>query len=457
MIAILVSSCKKDFLEVAPKGSLIASKTFEYENMLYGSQSIGFDVPSIILADDAATISTYFNASNLRFQRLFRWESDIYEQEQSASELQDPIKNIYIYNKVINEVMDSQEGSTEYKRSLVAETKASRAYFNMMLVNYYGKPYNSKTATSDLGIPLIKLADVAQTSFTRATVQEVYDSMIGDLKEAIPEVPINVPHRLRMCRAAAEMTLAKIYWFMADYKAALEWINIAKSHLPTSFEHGLYDYNETFLNPSWSVSTGFNNKQDLHVRVSISQWVSSSNNVLLAPWVYKLYSTNDQRLKAFSNTPFQGTGVFPVAGIKRRTGPFGSQVGQGITMPDMELMKAECEARSGLLEQANLTVTNFRKMRMPQSEAVVPPLAKDDLIKFIIDERTREFALFGHRWFDMRRLSSDPLFTDKTYKHVIYDGQTGTEKETFTLDPLRLTLRLPRGVLEANPGMQDNL
>jgi tetratricopeptide (TPR) repeat protein len=457
LLITLLTSCGKDFLEVAPKGSLIASKTFEYENMLYTSQSIGFDIPLLVLGDDVTTLSTYFNATNLRFQRLFRWEADIYEQEQSASELQDPIKNIYLYNKIINEVMNSEEGSTEYKRSIQAEAIASRAYFNMMLVNYYGKPYHPETAATDLGIPLITIADVTQNNFTRATVKEVYESMISDLKSSIPDMPINVPHRLRMCRAAAEFTLAKIYWYMADYKSALEWIKTAKGHLPTSFEVGLYDFNQTYTNPNWSVGSGFNNIQDVMVRISISQWILNGNEILLAPWVSELYKPNDMRLKSFTNVPYQGTGTFPVTGMMRRKGPTGAQVAHGVTMPDVTLMQAECEARLDRTEEARTTLLNFRKMRMPEADATVSAVSKNDLIKFVIEERVREFALYGHRWLDMRRLSNDPLFENTTYTHITYDGQNGAALESYTLDPLRLTLRLPRGVIDANPGMPNNL
>lgn len=453
---ILLTSCKKDFLEVAPKGSLIASKISEYENLFYNSQSIGFDAPNLVMGDEVATLNTYFLASPLRFQRLFRWEADIYEPEETASELQDPMRAIYIYNKVINEVMDSEGGTEEAKRSLQAEAKASRAYFNMMLINHYGKPYNAATAASDLGIPLVKIADIAQTSFTRASVQQVYDDMITDLKEAIPLMPVNVPMRLRMCKSAAELTLAKIYWFMGNYEEALKWIVEAKKHFPTSFETRIYDYNVTYAVPTWSVSGGNNNLQSLMNRITSSFWTNTSNDLLLAPWANQLYTPNDQRLKSFSSTPYLGTGSFPVAGLKRRIGPFTSQVPQGVYLPDVELMQAECEARIGSQDAAKAILLSFRQKRMPQADAALPALDKNALIRFIIEERVREFALYGWRWLDMRRLSNDPLFKDKVYEHYLYNAQTGQTLETITLPQQRLTLRLPRGVISVNPDMENN-
>jgi hypothetical protein len=454
-IILLQASCGKDFLEVAPKGSLIASRTVEYENMMYNSLAIGADVPTVALGDDAAMLSTYFESSPLRLQRIFRWDADFYEPEQTAAELQSPIASIYIYNKIINEVMASKEGDEAYKNRVRAEAKASKAYFNMLLINYYGKPYNPATASSDPGIPLVNEADVSATSFTRASVKEVYDSMISDLLESIPLIPIDQPHRQRMTKAAAEFTLAKLYWYQANYSAALDWINLGKTHMPTSFEVGIYDYNITYAVPTWTVTSGFNNIESLLARTSLCFWVNTSNSVLLAPWVYDLYSPSDKRIKSFSTVPYQGTGIFP-AKLSRRTGPFGAQVAQGVSLPDVELMKAECEARLDKLADARATLSSFRLKRMASAEATVTINEKNELIRFIIDERVREFALYGFRWFDMRRLSNDPLFKDKVYKHIKYDGSTGQPQTTYTLENNRLTLRFPLNVISANPGMQNN-
>lgn len=449
-------SCGKGFLEVEPKGSLIATKTTEYENMFYNSQSVGFDAPALILGDDATVLDSYFSASTITLQRFFRYQADVYEPEASADELIIPIRNIYLYNKIINEVMNSEGGTEESKRAIQAEAKASRAFLNLYLINYYGKPYQASSASTDPGIPLVIKADVAQNSFTRATVQQVYDNIISDLKESIPLIPINVPNRLRMCKSAAELTLAKIYWFMGNYDQALLLIKQAKSHMPTSFESFIYNYNQTYASGTWTVTSAIENRQSLFARTSTSFMTNNSNDMLLAPWVSKMYSKNDQRLKSFSSRPYLGTSAFPVENLSRRIGPFGAQAPQGIYLPDIELMQAECEARAGNIEAAISIVTSFREKRMPAGEAQVAVMDKNNLVKFIVEERVREFALYGWRWFDMRRLANDPLFKDKVYEHTIYGAKEGKAIETIKLPSERLTLRFPLGVISRNPGMENN-
>ncbi len=61
------------------------------------------------------------------------------------------------------------------------------------------------------------------------------------------------------------------------------------------------------------------------------------------------------------------------------------------------------------------------------------------------DERFRELAFEGHRWFDLRRTTRPQL--TKTYNG-----------ETYVLekDDPRYTLRIPAAAIEANPGLDED-
>ncbi|MNT60300.1 SusD family protein [compost metagenome] len=120
----------------------------------------------------------------------------------------------------------------------------------------------------------------------------------------------------------------------------------------------------------------------------------------------------------------------------------------------MYLMRAELKARTQDVAGAKADLETLRAKRMSTNISVniTDPTA---MIKFVIDERLREFALQGFRWFDMRRLSVDPIFVGTTYKHEAL-SETGNVIATFPLKPERFTLRIPQKVLLANPGMNDN-
>jgi starch-binding outer membrane protein, SusD/RagB family len=132
----------------------------------------------------------------------------------------------------------------------------------------------------------------------------------------------------------------------------------------------------------------------------------------------------------------------------------------GIELPDLLLMRAELEARENNLTSAVTDVQTLRNNRIPPAVAGVPAATQTNqtaLIQFIISERTREFAETGARWFDMRRLSNDPLFPNvSTATHKLYNDDAGDTFTTFTLTPARLTLRIPPYYLSQNPGMVDN-
>jgi len=100
---------------------------------------------------------------------------------------------------------------------------------------------------------------------------------------------------------------------------------------------------------------------------------------------------------------------------------------------------------------------SLRNARMPASAAAVPAVAASTqpaLLAFIFDEREREFAAEGYRWFDMRREAADPLFATKTYTHTVYEDDG--KLTTYTLKKERLTMRLPYYITISNPAMPNN-
>lgn len=462
------TACKKGFLEVEPIGKTVARTVNDYNNLFFTGSLLGTGSSDIQIAmsDDVAAIDTYLTPAGVAAQRSFRWEKDIYNEEDNADEFTALMRQVYLMNKVINEVMDATEGTEDAKQTLKAEARATRAWSYFMLINYYGKPYNAATASTDPGFPIVTAADAAGNTFERANVEQVYQFILADLVESIPLLSRNAVIRARMTKAGALGLLAKVYLFMGRYQDALTQLNQLTANLPSNVPIEIYDYN-TFLavgggwgySPTVNSYTGgpfaFSSNESIFARNFITSYMVTSNVLVLTPETMALYSPNDQRRKLYTNraTPLASNVTFPI-GLTRRYG-FNTVGSYGINYPEYFLLRAECEARLNDLAAAKADLETLRIKRMPAGEASVTIGNREDMIRFVINERRREYAFLGYRWFDMRRLSTDPLFADAKFTHRIYDIQ-GNVVTTFNLPDERLTLRFPLKLMAQNPNITNN-
>ena len=465
--ALMLGSCRKEYLEIVPRGRLVASQTSDYELMLNGVNLRGSGATAqAFLGDEVAGFEPFFTSSVARTQRLFKWEADVQERDETAPEMSIYMQWIYIYNKIVNEVMESGGGTEQEKRRIRAEALANRAFTNFQLINYYGKPYSAGTASTDPGFPIVLASDVTETSFSRSTVQAMYDHIVSDLNTAIEDLPANVQHRLRISRPAAQSLLAKVYMFMGRFTEALPLLNSCLSSLGSSaVPMSLYNYNTAFttggvflpvnqFGPTIPQDPDF--LEGVFIRVAGLGLGSFTNNALiLSPAAAGLFHLNDQRRRMFIGNPYPTGTAYPL-GMLRRYGP--ANIYLGMMLPEIYLLRAECLARANNLRDAVTDLELLRRNRLPLANSPVPAAAQStqqNLLNFVMEERIREFALQGFRWFDMRRLSVDPLFGQKTFTHTVYNAN-GTVAASFTSTADRLVLRLPRLLIDQNPGMENN-
>lgn len=464
----VTAGCKKEFLEVDPVGKTIAATVADYNNLFYNTSLLAtsFSDIQIALSDEVAGINTYLSGAPVTSQRAFNWEKDVYTETEDAAEFTRLMTQVYIYNKIVNEVVSATNGTDSARLALRAEARASRAWSNFMLINYYAKPYNAATAASDPGFPVVTAADAAVTSFARASVKDFYDYIVKDLTESIPLLPVNNTVRTRMNKAGALILLGKVYVFMGRYTEALQQLQAAAGVFSNAIPASLYDYNITLASgggwgysPTANSYTGgpipFNSAECIVARNFTSNYNMNSNYLVMTPTAMALYGPNDMRRRLFTRnaSPASSNVVFPL-GMTRMYG-FATVISYGINMPEYYLLLAECKARTNDLTGAKADLETLRVKRMPATDAAVNVTGQNNMIRFVIEERQREFAMCGYRWFDIRRLSVDPLFTGNTYTHVLYDIN-GNVQSTATLSADRMTLRFPLKIMAQNPNIVNN-
>ena len=473
-------SCKKDFLNVVPLGKQVAVTTNDYSSLmnapeLYLANPTGGWAGPALMGDDVSAEATYFNSINLRSQQAFKWADDIYQVGDVPTDVRNWISNLYVFNKVINEVMTSAGGTTQQKSAIQAEAMASRAWVYFQFVNYYGKQYQASTAATDPAFPIITTADVTATNFSRNSVQDVYAFIINDLTTAIPNLPIQNTSATRFSKPAAEGLLGKVYLFMNNSSSALTQITAAltdNAAAPTPAR--LYDYNKEFAaggkfypvtssGPTNSPEVNYTDVTESVLAYSFYNGNYNGNSfgsdyVVLSPQASTLFTPSDLRLN-FYTAHYINNVVNPSGRLAKYKGFGTPYVKYGLQISELYLLSAEAKTRLNNLSGAETDIETLRKCRMPVANATVPAAivaSQPALLQYIFDEREREFATQGYRWFDMRRIAVDPLLTAPTYNHILYNDATSTNTTLYPLNAVRLTQRLPPYIMLSNPQFTNN-
>ncbi len=180
MLSIFMCGCS-DFLDIKPKGRDVP-ETVDHYNGLFNNNSF-MDMGDLYyryMSDELMVPEGSFEDMTLLAQRAYRWEANIFEENTAADEFNTMYNHIYTYNLIAENVMDAEGGTEQEKKALLAEARVLRAYYYMMLAQWFGKPYNESTAEQDLCVPIVTEAYSSATDFERNTVAEVYRFIIEE-------------------------------------------------------------------------------------------------------------------------------------------------------------------------------------------------------------------------------------------------------------------------------------
>ena len=174
------------------------------------------------------------------------------------------------------------------------------------------------------------------------------------------------------------------------------------------------------------------------------------SQVAIGEGLLELYKKNDKDLRFkfwFSNVDNKGEFFYD----ENTYCYFQTTPNNFIGVPEMMLIKAEALARQN--DPAALDILNeLRKYRFTEEDYTA--LTAEDgnsLLEIVLEERRRELALSGLRWFDMKRLVQDGIYT-QTLTRTSPDG------ETHTLAPgsNRYLFPIPQSVILQNGNIVQN-
>jgi hypothetical protein len=345
--------------------------------------------------------------------------------ENSSNGILSKIWNAW-YNGIYrcNDVLDHAEGKdfpklAQYK----AEALFIRSWYYFNLWRCFG------------GVPVVKtVATPAEAKVVpRCDEATMYEMLVEDLTYASENLPAaRGAEKARVTKIAAQTLLGKVYLTFGKYAEA-------DAILATAMSDTGYG-----LMPTTADVFNISNKMNKEVIFALyynktndnghGYWYSSNTSVEAdrsnpTPQFKSIYAATDTRFALINTYRKISSSVYAMAKWDDTyDATYTTQVGNDfphLRYADIVLMRAEALAQQNNIAEA-VTYLNMTRTR-----AGLAPLAAADFadkkafIKELADERGREFALEGQRWFDLVRLglADDVLGVDQV--HLVFPIPNG--------------------------------
>ncbi|MBR1871583.1 MAG: RagB/SusD family nutrient uptake outer membrane protein [Bacteroidales bacterium] len=453
-------SCTR-YLDVKPRGYDIPGTLEQYSGMIYGQEYMlmdeVFEYMSFEFTTDADGYGNAYANMGSDICNAYCWKKDIFLPDENCGEWNYPASFLYPMNVVIAEVMGASNGTEAERKAVLAEARMVRAWMLFTMAQFFGMPYNEATAASDPCIPLITTASTLETDYPRKSVAQVYEFILNEMREAIPDLADESEHFKRVFKPTGEAMLGKVLWMMGNYKEA-------ESVLASAWEDALgsgcalLDYNTRLkddktldLPTDWVQNSEYLFLFSSMARLWPAVYTTYYNSIIFSikdEVLAHYFSPGDTRLAQLTGIP-SGASAYPsaVPGQRYAANTSSMLTNIGIGLADVCLMYAECLARSGKDSEAAALLEEFRKHRMDSADAPV----SGDLVVAAVEERMREYIGFGNTWLDMRRLWDDPAFQ---YMKDWYTHTDGSNEYTLTKE--RLVMEIPPKILSWHPEYSNN-
>ncbi|MEN5306664.1 RagB/SusD family nutrient uptake outer membrane protein [Chryseobacterium cucumeris] len=417
------------FLDIQPEGKVIPTTVEDYRKVLTSAYS-KYPVHKSLVALRTDEVNIDDNSTDfISYREIAMWKDA--NNDQASTEF--PWVSFYsvnfYLNQIINEGSKTMQDSPE-KNQILAEAYALRAYLYFDMVNLYGKPYNSATASTDRGVPISLEIDLEQV-LKPSSVQEVYNQVHADLKKAedlMVEQKQATGLNYRFSKVALLAFEARAALYERDWNKAL---NYADQVLAVKGD--LSNLNTVNTPPNHYASPE-------SIMALDNTWDNSIKNLSFAsPELISSYNTTaDKRFGMY----------FEKNGSKYKVTKGGSlEFKVSFRTAEQYFIKSEALLKLNKLAEAKETLLKVMKNRYNPDgytsvQNAVNSMDSTTFMNFILDERFREFALEGQRWFDLRRANQ------KKISHTI----SGNEYILQQNDP-RYTIEYPMSAKKNNPNL----
>lgn len=484
-LALMLASCSEDYLDTEPTDAIATSSAFATTKnawatlngihrslymQWYARGASNMDQcgeSSLMISRDMLGEDLVMTASgNGWYNNTYKWV----DHRNQNSRL--TYFAWYVYYRIIGNAnmiianIDKADGPEADKKAIKGQAYTYRAWAHFNLVQLYGKRYNSATAATDKGVPIMTTNDF--DGKPRASVAEVYAQINKDLDSAMVNLQGYVrPNKSHLNLNVAQGIKARVALTMGNWNEAESYARSARQGFTlmnqAQYKSGFNDY----TNPEWMWGSMVIPDQNTYFYsfFAFMSWNFSSTNIRTNPKaIYKpLYDqipSTDVRKTLWEPNPTPANFPLPHAGVHkpymtRKFTAAGSSDSRGdipyMRAAEMYLIEAEAIARQG--GRDNEAAEVLHQMVVTRDPAyTLSSNTGPALIDEILFQRRIELWGEGFRFLDLKRTNS-PLVRNHTDSNhqvalatLMYEP-AGTDKWQFLI---------PIDEINANPQLAND-
>ena len=182
-IILLLTSCDS-FLDIKPVGKVIPITADEFRALITEAYATVPDDRGLAsFRSDEILMDATMAANDLNsYKDIWLWNDYAASENTATFKWRQFYHVLFIANYVIESEDIIEDGTVEEVRQMVGEAYMLRAYMHFVLVNLHAPAYTKCNPANTKAVPL-KLDSDTETTLSRNTVAEIYESILNDLED----------------------------------------------------------------------------------------------------------------------------------------------------------------------------------------------------------------------------------------------------------------------------------
>jgi hypothetical protein len=455
-LSLLFPMCRKQFLGLSPYDQVPLNKAIVDENsmqtavngMYANLRGVDFFGRSVPVYGDLMADNTYISPQNSnRYTQEYTYTYSAANFSDGRNTWAEAYNTILLANNIINANIPEDAIVDQLK----GEALTIRALSYFVLLQYFAKPFLQDS--SSLGSPLVLQYDPFAVP-ARKTVAQVYAQVEADLVQAFGLMTV-AKNSSYVTKYVAESLLARVYLFEGKWSSA-------QSAAQDVVNNGGYSLTAPlFLVAYWANPFPTSNGVETIFEVEFDAIDNNQiddldaiydqqgyGDLLCTDDLYNQYTASDARQALILPGNRAGSNVWVVNKYSNLSNPNGKDNTKIIRYAEVLLTLAEAYNRSGNDVASRQYLNQLAQTRDPAFAGYTDSLGV--LLGDILNERRKELAFEGLRYWDLERLNQDVNRNNSTGNYSLGVPLTLSATDTKRIFPI------PQDEINANKNVAQN-